>query len=130
MSQNTTTASLIDAACAALRQAYETDLPWVVSVEVDRRADADLPQADRRDLYAAMRLCNVQYGPLREVRRRPALSGMRSCIVPHEGGHRIVVVSSEGPVAIYEPDGRVATLAQVLPDAAALKLDVQATPVG
>jgi hypothetical protein len=105
---------LVSAACAALRQAFETDLPAVEDVEAVREAEADLPQAERRDLYAARRLCNVTYGPLRRVRRRPALVGMRAFIVPHGDGHRIVVLAMEGSAAIYTPEGARAALAYVI----------------
>jgi hypothetical protein len=132
MPQNITAGSLIGAAIAALRQAHETDLPWVEGVEVERGDVAGWSQQDRRDLYAAMRLCNIQYGALRAIRRRPALSGLRSCIVPFSGEHRIVVLSSEGPVVVYAPgeDGCSASLVRVFPCAAELDLDVQAALVG
>ena len=93
--------SLVGAACSALRQAFERDLPWVDDVETVRDAESDLTQGERRDLYAARRLCNVFYGPLRHVRRRPALVGLRTVIVPHEGGNQIVVLAIEGSAAIY-----------------------------
>lgn len=128
MDQNVTAESLIGAATAALRQAYETDLPWVESLEVERGAEAALPQGDRRDLYAAKRLCNIQYGPLRLVRRRPSLSGLQTCIVPQGDGHRIVVLSCEGPVAVYALNGSLAKLERVLPHAADLAMDLRAAP--
>jgi len=120
MVQNVTTGSLIGAATAALRQAYETDLPWVESLEVEQGTEVALSQEDRRDLYAAKRLCNIQYGALRAIRRRPALSGLRTCIVPYAETHRIVVSSCEGAVGVYVPgeDGRSASLVQVLSSAA------------
>jgi hypothetical protein len=120
MEQNITAGHLIGAATAALRQAYETDLPWVESVEVEQGAEVALSQEDRRDLYAAKRLCNIQYGALRAIRRRPALSGLKTCIVPFAGTHRIVVLSCEGPAGVYVPgeDGCSASLVRVLSSAA------------
>lgn len=129
MEQNSKAGCLIGAATAALRQAYETDLPWVESVEIEQGAEVDMSQQDRRDLYAAKRLCNIQYGALRAVRRRPELRGLQTCIVPYEGAHRIVVLSCEGAVAVYVPgeDGRSASLVQVLSKVADLDLGVQAS---
>lgn len=128
MEQNSKTGCLIGAATAALRQACETDLPWVETVEVEQGGEVALPQEGRRDLYAAKRLCNIQYGALRAIRRRPALSGLQTCIVPFADTHRIVVLSCEGAVAVYVPgeDGRSASLVQVLSNVAALDLGVQA----
>lgn len=131
MEQNSNPGYLIGAATAALRQAYETDLPWVESVEIEQGAEVGLSQQDRRDLYAAKRLCNIQYGALRTVRRRPELRGLQTCIVPYEDAHRIVVLSCEGAVAVYAPseDGRSASLVQVLPNVADLDLGVQAQAI-
>ncbi|MDE2463400.1 MAG: hypothetical protein KGO02_06775 [Alphaproteobacteria bacterium] len=93
--------SLIAAACAAVRRAYEVDLPWVDDFEVERDAEMALSQGNRRDLYAARLLCNVLYGSLRRMRRRPDPRGLRTVIVADRGAHRIVVLAQEGSAAVY-----------------------------
>jgi hypothetical protein len=115
--------SLIAAACAALRQAYEVDLPWVDDVEVERDAEMALSQDSHRDLYAARCLCNVLYGSLRWMRRRPGLRGLRSVIVPDRGAHRIVVLAQEGSAAVYAAIDGKAQLLRVLARVDAESLD-------